>query len=117
MAGNSKALDTLARVASGRRIQLTGPTGKRYWHAPDWRDVRWAIELIANKLVPNISAHELSGRDGGKIEIEASRGDSLDIARRLEFAASELGLKLVNSDGGAASAPHVPMLEATKHRI
>ena len=58
LAKNSKALDVLARVASGKAVKIAGPTGKPLWHYPDWDDQKWAIEQILPRLVPALSAAE-----------------------------------------------------------
>jgi len=71
LAKNSKTLDVLARVASGKGVQLAGPTGKRKWHYPSWADQKWACELLLPRLVPALSSAEISGPDGGPITAEA----------------------------------------------
>ena len=71
LAANSKTLDVLARVASGKGVKLAGPTGKRQWHYPSWADQKWACELLLPRLVPALSAAEFSGPDGGPITTEA----------------------------------------------
>jgi len=71
LAANSKALDVLARVASGKGVQLAGPTGKRRWHYPSWADQKWAIEQILPRLVPSLSSAEVSGPDGAPITTES----------------------------------------------
>ena len=71
LAANSKALDVLARVASGKSVRISGPTGKQLWHYPDWADQKWAIEQILPRLVPSLTAAELSGPDGAPLTTEA----------------------------------------------
>jgi hypothetical protein len=71
LAKNSKALDVLARVASGKAVRIAGPTGKKLWHYPDWEDRKWAVEQILPRLVPALSAAEFSGPDGGPLTTES----------------------------------------------
>ena len=71
LAKNSKALDVLARVASGKPVRIAGPTGKKLWHYPSWSDQKWACELLLPRLVPTLTAAEISGPDGAPIQTEA----------------------------------------------
>ncbi len=89
LAKNSKALDVLARVASGKAVKVAGPTGKPLWHYPDWKDQKWAIEQILPRLVPVVTATEVSGPDGAPIATEALL--PMEVAQRLAllFAAHQ----------------------------
>ena len=53
------------------------------WRYPDWADRRWAIELVARKLIPDVSASEISGPDGGAIEVNDL--SLTEVARRIAF--------------------------------
>ena len=90
LAANSNYLDVIARTCAGKPVKMAGPTGKQVWRYPDWADRRWAIELVARKLNPDVSASEISGPDGEPVAI--TDGEPLDIreiARRLALIFSQ----------------------------
>ena len=93
LAEKSNYLDFICKVAQGKPIRMRGPTGKQgqFYH-PSFADRKWAVELVVNKLVPTVTATELSGADGSPIQIEAGRIDNFDIARRLLYGAGSLGV-------------------------
>ena len=88
LAANSNYLEVIARTCAGKAIRMAGPTGKQVWRYPDWADRRWAIELVARKLIPDVTASEISGPDGAPL-VEPTRCDELysttEAARRIAF--------------------------------
>ncbi len=122
LAEESGYLELLCKVCQGRPVSMKGPTGKGgLYHYPTFADRRWAVEIIVNKLIPSISATELSGRDGKPIQIEATRPiDARETARRLISAAADEPPVIdmepeeaAISDRGGATAPRGLRLEAT----
>ncbi len=86
LAANSNYLDVIARTCAGKAVRMAGPTGKQVWRYPDWADRRWAIELVARKLIPDVSASEISGPDGAPL-VEPTRCmySTTEAARRIAF--------------------------------
>ncbi len=85
LAQNSNYLEVIARTCAGKAVRMAGPTGKQGWHYPDWADRKWAAELVARKLVPDVSAAEISGPDGGPIQQQT---EILEASQRVLVAMS-----------------------------
>ena len=72
LAENSGYLEVLCRTCAGKPIRIAGPTGKEpVWHYPDWRDRRWAAQLVAKKSFPELQVTQLSGPEDGPIKTRA----------------------------------------------
>ena len=113
LAKNSKALDVLARVASGKPVRIAGPTGKKLWHYPSWSDQKWACELLLPRLVPALTSAEVSGPDGGPITTEAllpmeqmQRLGALFAAHRAQPAPD--GAAVIDVEPETVAAPESP---------
>ncbi len=65
LAKHSNVLEIYCRVTRGQAIKLSGPTGKQKWQYPTWDDVRWVCERLDRKLIPDLTATQLTGEDGG----------------------------------------------------
>lgn len=48
----SSVFPTLLRVAEGKRVQATGPSGKKFWREISWSDQRWALQMLSAKVLP-----------------------------------------------------------------
>ena len=88
LAGASGYLDVLARVCKGAPVRMSGPTGKKTWHHPDWPDRKWALELIASKCIPTMAASEISGPDQTPLATEYT---DKEWARRLAYLLTKPG--------------------------
>ena len=89
LAAESGYLDMIARVCSGKAVRMSGPTGKKTWYYPDWDDRKWAIELVASKCVPTMSAAEVSGPDGEPLNPPPL--PEKEVARRLAYLLTKPG--------------------------
>ena len=110
LAGASGYLDILARVCSGKSIRMAGPTGKVLWHRPDWADRKWALELIASKCIPTMSAAEVSGPEGEPLVPQYT---NKEWARRIAHLltrpdAEEETRAAAEAAEGCAGTAHVP---------
>ncbi len=87
LAKHSNVLEIYCRVTRGQAIKLSGPTGKQKWHYPTWDDVRWVCERLDRKLIPDLTATQLTGEDGGPIETTGTLiRDDRELGRRLALA-------------------------------
>ena len=97
LAAHSGYLDTICRVCAGKAVKMSGPTGKKVWFHPEWKDRRWAIELVASKLLPTMAASELSGPEGERLLPTNLAMTDKELARRV-------ALILTQADGTDALA-------------
>jgi len=64
LAKHSNYLETICRIAAGKSVKMSGPTGKlQYWY-PDISDRKWALNIAIDKLLPSVAASEISGPEG-----------------------------------------------------
>ena len=64
LAEHGGSLETITKIAKGKRVRVAGPTGKPLWHTPTPHEVIEANYWIAARLVPTMSSTEVSGPDG-----------------------------------------------------
>ena len=108
LAAESGYLDMIARVCSGKPIRMSGPTGRKTWYHPDWQDRKWAIELVASKCVPTMSAAEVSGPDGESLVPAMYSMPDKEIARRCALIltlADEAASPEAAEDGSSGGGP------------
>ena len=132
LAQNSNYLEVIARTCAGKAVRMAGPTGKQGWHYPDWADRKWAAELVARKLVPDVSAAEISGPDGGVIQSQhliheasarvvaamsaASSADDPAVAMDAEALPAVKALNFVTARQAAQERDEAPLRYSATHR-
>jgi hypothetical protein len=56
----SDAIPTLAAIARGDKLFVSGPTGKAVWRHPTMKERLHALDLVFAKVVPDLKASEVS---------------------------------------------------------
>ena len=64
MIENTKVIENLLKMADGLPVQMRGPTGKQHWHYPEMADVRWAMDRVLKRCLPELSGLTLSSHSG-----------------------------------------------------
>ena len=109
LAEHSNYLQTLCRLAQGRPIRLSRQRGhKPEWVRPSLNDMKWALEIIINRLIPTVAQAEIGGiEDGVPVAVTASEPDMREVARRLAliFTRGDPLAEAAEARGGQAVAP------------
>ncbi len=109
LAEHSNYLQTLCRLAQGRPIRLSRQRGhKPEWVRPSLNDMKWALEIIINRLIPTVAQAEIGGiEDGVPVAVTASEPhDMREVARRLALVFTRGDpLAGVETRAGSAVAP------------
>lgn len=74
-------IEPLLDIAHGKQIRLSSSTGKSYLGYPSVADRLRAFELLMRKVLPDLAQTQLTGEDGGAVQIEDA--STRDIARAL----------------------------------
>ncbi len=102
---NTKVLENLLRMADGKRVQLTGPSGKKYWADTDVATMRWAMDRVLKRVLPELSGITLSGEADGAPIVLANRPADPELVRRLAlmFLEADRGGRWTEWRGGGAA--------------
>jgi hypothetical protein len=63
----SDAIPTLAAIARGDKLFVSGPTGKAVWRHPTMKERLHALDLVFAKVVPDLKASEVTGAGGAPL--------------------------------------------------
>jgi len=74
-------IEPLLDIAHGKQIRLSSTTGKSFLGYPSVADRLRAFELLMRKVLPDLAQTQLTGEDGGAVQIEDA--STRDIARAL----------------------------------
>jgi hypothetical protein len=75
-----KPIELLCALSAGKRVKDRGA-----WVDPTLDQRVSAARTLLNRIVPELKGLELSGRDGGPIELDVNDGGLSEVARRLAF--------------------------------
>ncbi|MGR3562952.1 MAG: hypothetical protein ACU0FH_16775 [Heliomarina sp.] len=114
-----RPLEFLAAIADGRKVSAADPgnPGKKIRVYPSLRERAAAAETLLSKLLPDLRATELTGKDGGPLEVERKRAgladDDLETARQLAFILAKADHKIRSREQASMAIPK-PAEEAAK---
>ncbi len=105
MIDNTKVIENLLRMADGLPVQMRGPTGKQHWFYPEFADVRWAMDRVLKRCLPELTGITLSGEADGAPIVLANRPADPEVARRLALLQRVIDAPEESQDAPADDRP------------
>ena len=65
----SDAIEVLSDICAGKQLLVSGPTGKEMWRRPTLPERLHAAQTILKKILPDLAATELKGKDENPVQI------------------------------------------------